>query len=869
MNGSAAFSRNPKTFAKEALKPKRYVPGLGRGALGFTTSADIGPAGYNVHEGTEFLNASFDFGQAPDGYRGGAGRGSENGEREKDFSESNFDKESGFSHSLFSDSPYETEDKEADAIYKAVDQHMEKRQRPRIEDQFADLKKDLKQISNEEWEAIPEIGDRSLKRKQAKITPVSYPVPDNILTMGFQTPIGGFKTPMTQSGAQAREQLLSRKLQKMSDSVSGQTVVDPKGYLTDLNSQKVNSMSEMADIKKGRLLLQSVTKTNPKEPAGWIAYARLELAAGKMVAARNVIRSGCVSCPESEDVWLESAAMENNANAKIILANAVRSLPLSVRIWERASELESKPSAKRRVLRKSLEFLPHSVRLWKAAVALEEPEDARVMLGRAVECVPSAVDLWLALARLESYDNAKRVLNKARLSVPTDVRIWIAASRLEEANSKNDDENSEASIKSICERIISLARKSLEANDVSLSREQWLKEASAAERAGAPYTATAIAKECLEIGIIDGTRYRTWCDEATAAEKAGNIAVARAIYDKVVSVYHSKEKLWFNLVEFEKRYGTKYTLKNLYQKALSSVPKCETFWLMAAKHTWEEFDDIEAAEILLENAMKHIDSEALLLASAKLKQSSGSVEAARSLLSQARNRINSTPRVWMKSALLEWSQSCLDAEEKLLLAALETYHKGLAKFPKSVELWLLATSLEKSVSSLTKTRSLLEVARLKLPQSPAICREANCPKSGILWATEIDMTPKQQQKSRSADALRSCGSSNVEVVLAVARLFWKYKPAKVRKARKWLNRAVLLDKNCGDSWAQYYQFEREQDTKAAAEALALTVKTKCEEANPTKGRIWCKIAKSRLNRGLPCGDLLELVSPMFAGGKLI
>jgi len=33
---------------------------------------------------------------------------------------------------------------------------------------------------------------------------------------------------------------LSSKLDKMSDSVTGQTVVDPKGYLTDLNSIKVS-----------------------------------------------------------------------------------------------------------------------------------------------------------------------------------------------------------------------------------------------------------------------------------------------------------------------------------------------------------------------------------------------------------------------------------------------------------------------------------------------------------------------------------------------------------------------------------------------------------------------------------------------------
>jgi pre-mRNA-processing factor 6 len=39
---------------------------------------------------------------------------------------------------------------------------------------------------------------------------------------------------------------------------SGQTVVDPRGYLTDLNSLKVNSAAEIGDIKKARALLRYV-----------------------------------------------------------------------------------------------------------------------------------------------------------------------------------------------------------------------------------------------------------------------------------------------------------------------------------------------------------------------------------------------------------------------------------------------------------------------------------------------------------------------------------------------------------------------------------------------------------------------------------
>lgn len=39
---------------------------------------------------------------------------------------------------------------------------------------------------------------------------------------------------------------------RVSDSVSGQTVVDPKGYLTDLNSSIRNQNADVADIKQAR-----------------------------------------------------------------------------------------------------------------------------------------------------------------------------------------------------------------------------------------------------------------------------------------------------------------------------------------------------------------------------------------------------------------------------------------------------------------------------------------------------------------------------------------------------------------------------------------------------------------------------------------
>lgn len=151
---------------------------------------------------------------------------------------------------------------------------------------------------------------------------------------GFQTPADAL-TDFAEIG-QAREKMLSIKLEQAgTDSALGSTNIDPKGYLTGLDSQLLKTSSEIgcdravrsesgvpplmlssrSDIKRARALLQSLTKTNPKHAPGWVAAAWLENVAGKQVAARKIIAEGCEQCPKNEDVWL--CASELNVRAFI------------------------------------------------------------------------------------------------------------------------------------------------------------------------------------------------------------------------------------------------------------------------------------------------------------------------------------------------------------------------------------------------------------------------------------------------------------------------------------------------------------------------------------------------------------------------
>jgi pre-mRNA-processing factor 6 len=129
---------------------------------------------------------------------------------------------------------------------------------------------------------------------------------------GFETPANtGALTDLVEIG-QARDRILSLKLDQISGtaSMSGSaSSVDPKGYLTDLNSVIHKTDAEIGDIKRLRVLYDSLIKSNPKHAPGWIAAARLEEHAGRMVAARKLIKEGCENCPRNEHVWLEAARL--------------------------------------------------------------------------------------------------------------------------------------------------------------------------------------------------------------------------------------------------------------------------------------------------------------------------------------------------------------------------------------------------------------------------------------------------------------------------------------------------------------------------------------------------------------------------------
>ncbi|GIL57404.1 hypothetical protein Vafri_12583 [Volvox africanus] len=910
--------------------PSGYVPGLGRGAAGFTTRSDIGPARAG---GLDALK-----GGAP-----GSKGGGDNEEAALD--DTKFDEFMGNDAGVFAATgEYDEDDKEADAVWETVDNFMDERRRearekrlkeeleryraenPKITEQFADLKRKLSDVSYEEWEAIPEIGDYTIK-KQRRMERFA-PVPDSLLARaaaeasgsggnlaksldpnsglasvggalnGLATPMGGATSTVSDLTAigTGRGTVLGLKLDRMADSVTGQTVVDPKGYLTDLKSIKISTDAEISDIKKARHLLKSVIQTNPRHAPGWIAAARLEEVAGKLVDARKLIMQGCELCPNSEDIWLEAARLQTPDNAKALLARGVAQLPESTKLWMAAAKLETDDTAKARVLRKALERIPTSVRLWKAAVELAEEDDARILLSRAVECCPQAVELWLALARLETYENARKVLNNARKAVPTEPAIWVTAAKLEEANGAEQGQ---------VDKIVARAIKSLSTNGVVIHRDAWMKEAENAERSTpAPhvFTCRAIVRAVHSLGVDAADLEATLVADAEEAAKRGSVETARALYNQALTTFPSQPHIWRQAAQLEKAHGTRAQLDELLRRAVQFCPQAEVLWLMAAKEAWLGGDVDGSRAILARAFAANPDSEQIWLAAFKLEFENNEPERARALLAKARENeaASAYPRVWMKSAIVERELGDVAKERALLeegtrrfptfekfylmLGQLEqrcgntdgarlAYRNGLARCPASIPLWRAAARLEEEAAgNVGRARALLEQARLKNPKTDELWLAAirteqragnekaadtvlakalqDCPTSGLLWAEAISMAPRPARRTKATDALKRC-DNDPHVVAAVAQLFWADR--KVEKARSWFNRAVTLNPDIGDNWAHFYKFECQFGTPEQQ----VDVSSRCAAAEPHHGERWCRVSKDPRNAHQPVDALLR------------
>ena len=814
--------------------PAGYVPGLGRGATGFTTRSDIGPARNGVDKPTD--------------------NQAEENEDDERFQDAENDT------GLFSTSKFDVDDEEADKIYSEVDARMEerrKRQRdarekaeqeefernnPKISTQFLDLKRALGTVSAEEWASIPEVGDmtRKNKRQRKNMETRFYAAPESIIAgRGLNTAVEsniGTETPGTQSTidgtmtdfrtiSSAKDKMLGMRLDQAGtasvvngtsgDSSGGFTNIDPKGYLTSLatNNDFSAAAGNYGDIKRVRPLLESLVKSDPTDARGWILLSRFEAQrANKVAKARSIIQDGCDKCPRNEDVWLENIHINEKRHARIIAAKAVQYLPKSIEIWLTASRLEDDVQGQVRVLKKALESNPGSDTLWKELIKLQDDEsEARLLLYQAVELVPLSEELWLALAHLETPAKARKILNKARQALKVSRAIWIAAARLEEQDSGKAE---------VVDKIMARGVRKLEEEGGLPERSQWISDAQKCEQENAVLTCHAIVKATLGQGLEEEDREVIWMEDGKRAVGQGSYETARAIFAYSLRYYPQSMSFWLATVDLEKNHGTKNAVWEVLSMAVQACPNIEDFWLIYAKEKADSGDISAAQNVLAQAFESNPNNENIWLAAIKLESDNGHLDRAGILFKRAREEAG-TERVWVKFVVFErqikkYDEALAVVDEgirkypqsaKLHMQkgqiyealnesnkAIDAYTVGTRACPKSVPMWILWSRLELQHGSIIKVRSILDRAALVNEKNEYIwlervrlekdynnnMQQANiliskalqeCPKSGLLWSENILMQSRIQRKTKILDAVKAC-ENDPYVLTTVARDFW-------------------------------------------------------------------------------------------------
>ena len=88
----------------------------------------------------------------------------------------------------------------------------------------------------------------------------------------------------------------------------------------------------------------------------------------------------------------------------------------------------------------------------------------------------------------------------------------------------------------------------------------------------------------------------------------------------------------------------------------------------------------------------------------------------------------------------------------------------------------------------------------------------------------------------------------------MARIFWADR--KLDKAQNWFEKALVLDPDCGDSWAWYYRFLCQHGTDEKREEVV----SKCVQNEPKHGEAWQAVAKDPANALKTTEEVLKLVA---------
>ncbi|AET39908.1 U4/U6-U5 snRNP complex subunit PRP6 Ecym_5130 [Eremothecium cymbalariae DBVPG len=876
--------------------PKGYVAGVGRGATGFSTRAN-GDRSDGSQQPARIQNKSSSDGMnrfdGSTGIRARRNAGSGGGG---------------------------VEEAEADAIYTDIEKRLASRRNDKmastggvsvskIGEQFVELKRNLAQVSEQEWLAIPEAGDITRRNKRQRLENQQerkkYAAPDSLLTGGVNL------VRLTEE----REKLLGHQLDASFNNLSQEKPSDVERYLLELDANSTRAADvdrQLQDLKKTRAVLASYRKSDPKNPQAWIAAARLEENAKQFRQAKLLIDEGCQECPRSEDVWLENVRlnMSDVPYCKVLVAQGIQFNGQSELLWTTAIGLENESFNKIRVVRKALQNIPTSEKLWKVAVQLEEDRDEVVkVLRKATELIPSSVDLWTALLQLEEYSSAQKSLENARKVLSGNEKLWIIAAELEERANNATEDNLVG--------LLSTGIQELEKSGRKLTIMDWIGHCKEIELGGDyPLTVRALLKAslhfephedtselvtilnsieddyfgikstlCVYLLLREPSKFMIWMSFIRLGKKTGNMQYVydtweQILFDQNIIYQHPKLLLLYSK-EVWKTENDIARARSIIQRGISALPTYIDFWIARIKLeiASSEYDVAERSFIAIiesqESATSDNMEERLWSKYVSFLRFRSQHEKSIKALTDV---INKFPNC--RNFYLQLSQVYVDINrpEK----AKDVLLDGVKKLPNCPELWIsLAEIDELNLQKPTNARSNLDIGILKNPNSWQLYvakskmehRLGNqdnarlivhqglqkCPKSPELWCQNIRLIAKKSmQKTLFQDALKS--TDNHGLVLAeIGRSF--FCESKYDKALRWFQRAVEDQPKIGDSWVWYYL------TLKMLGKNTDFIFTSLEEHEPKYGELWISVSKNVKTQFLSLNETLILCSQQVKNHK--
>lgn len=782
----------------------------------------------------------------------------------------------------------------------------------KISEQFQDVKQELATIPIEQWENLPESGDFTRRNKRLRQELQSqqrfYRNSDMIavdmknsdvfdLTLDDFNTISPEKVETKEQEknynnvdlfelSRTRDRLLENQI--MMGSQSTKAEVDPKAYLEALNPAK--KATNVGDYKKTRKLLSKLRETNPHNPQNWIASAKLELEAGKLGKAKQIIQEGCEKCPKSEEIWLTNLEMNETdiRMCKVIVADAIKFNYKSVKLWLKAIDYEFDNLSKSRVIRKALEWLPKSEELWIAAAEFESEQLIRTkMLEKAVTLIPNSISLWLKLASLQDTAKAIDTLTTATENVSSETvyLLWIKIAELEEKHSSNEV------------KVTKFVMKAIET--AMFSYKKWIEEAERCETGGSILTCRAIVVNSLQAVDVDEL-----LEDCKAEYEKNFVEVADSMYTYLITQNSQNIKIWNQYFTFKKQNNDFSGLFLVYELAIEALPDNISLYTQYCDERlkYDSEVDLEKIRMILSEALeKHSEHELLWLYSIKFEFKHGSTQAACDLFESCENNIkNPSLEYWLTKTNFETSIGDIGSAVNTLKKAIEIYacepkfyleksnlHKlqneeedikntleaGIKACVNNEKLYIALSSYYfHKLKNVIKARSLLEDglskhpssdilhhARVKLeiavdnqPQAHRLLSKAISikPNSPILWCDNIKLASKQQLRTTYALALKKTNDDPM-VILAIAKDLWK--GGKIDKADQFFKACRDKDPAYGDMYIFYYAFLLNYGSREDIKGLEKGIFGN----SPLHGHKWEAILRENLMRNVDDLQLLR------------